>query len=103
VALPSRTLTPLALSPPVAPTLASSERGFIIAAYRARVQWDDGSLLFLFGLPPAINREGHEHLLLEQVDESTTHRAVRYDRFGRLGMAPIVAVFLCQFVGGLLK
>ncbi len=58
-----------------------------------------GVLLYLFGLPPAVNREGHIHLMLEQVDEAEAARARQYDRLGHLGIGLVIGGFAFQLVG----
>jgi hypothetical protein len=55
-------------------------------------------LLFKFGLPAAISREGHVHLVAEQVDEAEIRRSNRYDRLGKVGLALLVDGFALQLI-----
>ncbi len=55
-------------------------------------------LLIKFGIPPKIDREGHQHLILEQVDESEIARAKTFDRWSTFAISLIVAGFVLQLV-----
>lgn len=53
-------------------------------------------LLFFFGLPPDINRHGHQSLILEQIDEAERAKGALFDRLGRIGMGLLFLAFLLQ-------
>jgi hypothetical protein len=56
-------------------------------------------LLFLYGLPEALSREGHQHLNIEQVDESEIQKAKRYDVRSRVGLVSLIVGFALQLIG----
>ncbi len=53
-------------------------------------------LLFFFGLSPKLDTEGHQHLILEQIDEEEKKKALKYKQLGNLGMLLITISFLLQ-------
>ena len=55
-------------------------------------------LLFFFGLPPKIDRDGHQHLILEGIDKSEKKKASMYSKLGNLGMFLIAISFLLQLI-----
>lgn len=55
-------------------------------------------LLFFFGLPPKIDREGNIHLILEQKDKAEEKKASTYIKLGNLGMLLVASSFLLQVV-----
>ena len=59
-------------------------------------------VLFKFGLPASINREGNSVLLLEGTDERMRAKADRYDQFGRLGLGALITGFTVQLVSNFL-
>jgi len=59
-------------------------------------------LLFKFGLPEDVRREGQSYLLLESTDEDQIAKGKRYDRYGKLGVALLVSGFFFQFVSNFL-
>ena len=56
-------------------------------------------LIFKYGLPETISREGHSALLLEQVDENEITKAAIYDYWGRVGLWALIIGFLTQAIG----
>ena len=60
-------------------------------------------LIWRFGLPPSVRREGHSYLLLEGTDEAEKAKAARYDRYGQIGIGLLITGFLLQLVGNLWK
>jgi len=53
-------------------------------------------LLFKFGLPADIDREGHVHLIIERVDHEEIRKGKTYDRWGKVGLALLVIAFALQ-------
>jgi len=60
-------------------------------------------LLFFFGLSPKLDIEGHQHLILEQIDEEEKKKALKYKKLGNLGMFLITISFLLQIFNILRK
>lgn len=56
------------------------------------------ALLFWFGLPADIRRDGRSFLCLEGEDESTKKSAHFYDLLGRTGFILLMAGFLLQIL-----
>jgi len=55
-------------------------------------------LLWKYGLPEAISREGHCYLVLGQKDEAEAAKARTYDCWSRLGLALLILGFALQLV-----
>lgn len=55
-------------------------------------------LIFLFGLPPKIDPEGHQHLLLEGVDENERRKAKTYKKISYFGVFLLIISFLLQVI-----
>lgn len=55
-------------------------------------------LLWKYGLPEALSREGHSCLILEQVDETEKAKAASYDRWSRAGLGLLIAGFALQLI-----
>ena len=53
-------------------------------------------LLFKFGLPASIDREGHVLLATGQIDENEIKKGKLYDRWGRIGLALLITGFILQ-------
>lgn len=61
-----------------------------------------GSLLvFRYGIPPRIDKDGHIHLILEQTDTLEKKKAKRYLTLGKLGIILIAISFCLQIVRAL--
>ena len=60
-------------------------------------------LLFIYGLPENISREGYSNLVTEEVDEKEVRLANFYDRMGRLGLLLLISGFVLQLVANLLQ
>ena len=56
-------------------------------------------LLFKFGLPESIDRRGHSHLILPQIDEEEKAKGKRYDRWARVGLLLLILGFSFQLLG----
>ena len=55
-------------------------------------------LIWRYGLPADINREGHVILVLEGKDEKEKSLAHKYDIMSRIGMFLLILGFVCQFI-----
>ena len=55
-------------------------------------------LLWRYGLPEALSREGHIHMVLEQTDASEIAKAKAYDRWAKVGLGSLVAGFIFQLI-----
>ena len=55
-------------------------------------------LLFFFGLPPKIDRDGHQHLILQGIDKAEKKKASIYIKLGNIGMFLIAFSFLLQLI-----
>lgn len=55
-------------------------------------------LLWKYGLPEAISREGHDFLLTGQVNVDEIAKAKTYDNWSKLGLALLIAGFVFQLV-----
>ena len=53
-------------------------------------------LIFRFGLPEALSREGHRFLLLEGEDKAEAEKARLYDFWGRVGLCLLIGGFATQ-------
>ena len=59
-------------------------------------------LIWRYGLPEHINRNGAQHLLLEGADESEQKKAARYDLLSRLGLLLLILGFGLQALSNFL-
>lgn len=59
-------------------------------------------LLWKYGLPESISREGRVYRVLEQDDEEEKAKAKKYDRWSRLGLFLLVGGFFLQLVSNYL-
>lgn len=55
-------------------------------------------LLWKYGLPEAISREGHQYIVLEQKDEAEAEKAKAYDFWSKLGLGLLIFGFVLQLV-----
>ncbi len=53
-------------------------------------------LLFKFGLPASIDRQGHIHIITEQVDEEEIKKGKLYDIWGKFGLGLLILGFVLQ-------
>lgn len=56
-------------------------------------------LVFLFGLPPMVNPEGHSFIVDGTKDETEIQRASIYQHRGQCGLGLVVVGFLLQAAG----
>jgi len=55
-------------------------------------------LLWRYGLPEPLSREGHIFLAVEQTDTHEIAKAKTYDRWAKVGLTSLVAGFFGQLV-----
>jgi hypothetical protein len=55
-----------------------------------------GILLWKYGIPNRVNREGHSLLILQQVDKEEMRKARFYDRMSSLGLTLLIIGFMIQ-------
>ena len=60
-------------------------------------------MIFLFGLPEQLNRQGHHALISEADDEEEKAKAARYDVLGRIGIWLLGTGFVFQLVSNFMK
>lgn len=60
-------------------------------------------LIFFFGLPPKIDRDGHTHLILEQENKEEKEKARRYIKTSYYGLGCIGLSFLLQIINSLYR
>ena len=55
-------------------------------------------LIFLYGLPPQVDPNGHRALLLEGDDENEKIKAKKYKKIGYIGLLLIALSFVLQIL-----
>jgi len=53
-------------------------------------------LIFKYGIPPRIDPEGHQHLILEQIDEGEKTKAASYIILSQVGVGLLILGFALQ-------
>jgi hypothetical protein len=53
-------------------------------------------LIFVYGIPPKLDPAGHQHLVLEQVDEQEKAKAASYIRCSKVGVGLLILGFALQ-------
>lgn len=59
-------------------------------------------LLFKFGLPEDVRRNGEGYLILEETDQSEIAKAKRYDFWARIALGLVVLGFVAQLISNFL-
>ena len=59
------------------------------------------ALLWYFGLPPKVSREGARHLIIGK-DSKEARKARKYDSLGNVGFGLLIIGFIFQFIGNYL-
>ena len=59
-------------------------------------------LLWCFGLPPDVRREGQSYILAEGEDQTEKRKAKLYDCLSKLGLFLIIFGFIVQIVGNVI-
>jgi hypothetical protein len=60
-------------------------------------------LIWHFGLPKNVDRNGNVYMILEQQDASEIAKAKRYDRISLLGLCLLISGFVLQLLGNALS
>ena len=60
-------------------------------------------ILYKYGLPENINREGHSFLALEDSNINEINKAKKYDRWSKFGLSLLVIGFSFQLIGNIIK
>lgn len=68
----------------------------VLTALGATASFSGGILLWVYGIPNRINRDGHSYLRLKQHDEEMKKQSRFYDRMSRLGLFLLIAGFVIQ-------
>lgn len=55
-------------------------------------------MLFFFGLPPTVNKDGHINLILEQIDEFESRKYKLFQKLSYFGLSLIAISFLLQLI-----
>ena len=58
-------------------------------------------LVWRYGLPEPVNRDGAINIVAEQTDSSEARKAARYDCKARLGIGLLILGFALQLLSGL--
>ena len=53
-------------------------------------------LIFKYGIPPRIDPHGHQHLILEQIDEEEKAKATVYIKRSEVGVGLLILGFALQ-------
>ena len=53
-------------------------------------------LIWRYGLPEPISREGHNYIILESHDEAEKIKAAKYDRLSKIGLSLVILGFALQ-------
>ena len=59
-------------------------------------------LIFKYGIPPRIDAQGHQHLILEQIDEDEKAKAATYIKRSEVGIGLLILGFALQLAGNLI-
>lgn len=59
-------------------------------------------LLWKFGLPEFISREGHDYLITEEINGAEKEKAKKYDKYAKGALIFIVIGFALQFISDFL-
>ncbi len=57
------------------------------------------SLIFVYGIPDKIDREGHTHIITTDINKAEIEKAKRYDLCSRAGSFLLILGFLLQLSG----
>ena len=60
-------------------------------------------LIWRFGLPASLSRDGHDYLILESTNEPEKRKALTYDHLSQFGLALVVAGFVFQLASNFIS
>lgn len=55
-------------------------------------------ILWRYGLPEPLSREGHIFIITDQIDQDERDKAASYDRWSKFGLFLLIAGFVFQLV-----
>ena len=70
----------------------------ILSIFGLSANFCGGILLWKYGIPNRVSREGHSYLIFEQIDEREKARARFYDRMSALGLILLIVGFVVQLL-----
>jgi hypothetical protein len=73
----------------------------IISAFGVTANFSGGVLLWVYGIPNRVNRDGHIVLRIQPISEEMKKLARFYDLMSNLGLALLVAGFIIQLLAPL--
>ncbi len=59
-------------------------------------------LIFIFGLPAKIDRDGHGFLIIESDNQEEKAKAKKYDCYSALGLCLLIVGFVLQLISNFL-
>ena len=59
-------------------------------------------ILWKYGLPESLSREGHISIVTEQIDETEKAKAALYDRWSKFGLFFLITGFVFQLISNFL-
>ena len=60
-------------------------------------------LIWLYGLPKSISREGHNYIIMESHDEAEKVKAAKYDCLSKIGLSLIILGFAVQLASNFIS
>jgi hypothetical protein len=60
-------------------------------------------MVWRYGLPQTLSREGVQYIITEQTDEAEKAKAARFDLLSRIGLILIIGGFALQLLSNFLK
>ncbi len=60
-------------------------------------------MVWRYGLPEALSREGAQYIITEQTDQAEKAKAARFDLLSKIGLALIIGGFGLQLLSNFLK
>jgi len=60
-------------------------------------------ILFKYGIPEKIDKDGNVHLLLEDVDEDEIKKAKKYKLYSRIGIMLLIIGFSLQLISNFIS
>lgn len=60
-------------------------------------------MLWKYGLPESIDREGYEPVVVGEQDQSEVNKAKKYDCFSKIGLSMLIGGFFLQLISNFIK